>query len=52
MTDVKLKKYYLIIIIVLICIFNIIIYLFFSKQLEIYTIESMAQSSAMNLINQ
>ena len=52
MTDVKLKKYYLIAIIFLICIANIIIYSFFSKQLEIYTINSIVESDSINLMNQ
>jgi hypothetical protein len=47
----KLNKYYLVVIVFAICIFDIMIYIFFSKQLEIYIVETMATQSNVNLNN-
>ena len=48
--DVKLKKYYLVVIVILICIFNVLIYKFFSKQLETYVVDSMSESDAISTV--
>jgi len=50
MMNFKLKKYYLIVIVALIFIFNVLIYMFFSKQLETYIVDSMAESDAASTV--